>query len=647
MIEKCDVLLLNSFGFFPNYPPVSMAKIAATLAETDLVVKSFDLNLAFWLRLLDVEYLDNCMYNPQFGNNTQVPFPLTTNKSNHYLLKQNVIKNVEKALNILKSKKDFYDHKKLNWAVNIIFQAQQLIFYNCGTFITNKVILWPEIGFDVNNLEIIYKLSRDYDRNPFIRLYKEVLYPVLIKSKPDIIGIDMAFPWEILPVLTINNLIKKDFPGLHINFTGHGFDEITFARVAHRLSNNEKLFYEFDSIFLLRNDEGLKKFYTSIINGKTDISSVDSIAVINHKKVQISENIIEKIDEKFLVPDYGELPLDAYFTPDLVLIDKTSNKCYWSKCAFCNINLFKKSNAKVDIEQFYDRILAYKKQYDASHFFLLDEAIEPDYISDFSDLLIANKVDVIWSVRTRIDSQMDEELLSKMHLAGCRELWIGMENASEKLLEKMNKCKKPEEYIKNVESIIKICSKVGIGLHFCFLFGFPLETKEDQEINYTFFKRIQKYLKKIPFFATFNIFNLNYGSEVYRNPEKFKVNSIDKSEKNFNMINIEYTTTNGNDLRNKDFEKNVDNIAEKLCKIFVPSQTNQYLWFVLSDSPWELLYKKHYCKLGVNPFQKGGGFLESLFVKLYLIIDKTPLGKKILTFFDNKKISSTKTQIYR
>lgn len=331
----------------------------------------------------------------------------------------------------------------------------------------------------------------------------------------------------------------------------------------------------------------------------------------------------------------------------MVLVDKISNKCFWSKCAFCNINSFKKDNYKVTPTIFYNRLLKYHRKYNSKHFFILDEAIDADYISTLCDIFLENSNQFIWSIRTRIDAGFSNLLLMKMYKAGCREMWIGMENASPNLLRAMNKCDDPEDYVNQIERIVKECNLIGIGLHFCLLFGFPSETDIDRLINYKFFKKIRKHINKMPFFITFNIFNLNYGSSVYKYPDKYKIDWIDCSETNFNMINIAYKTTNGNDLTNKNYEKNIDTLANYLLNIFVPSKTNQLLWFVMGDSPWELLYKEHYAKIGKNPYQNGGGIFESVIVYLYILLEKHPLALSLFNYLSNKKYIETKAQIYR
>lgn len=641
------VLLLNSFGFFPNFPSVSTAKVAALLKQSGTPVKSVDLNLCFWNELISPDNLALLKYRPWLGKDTKVPFPLTVTKDTYSILKENVLRNIQIALNIFKSQIDFYNHRKLNWAVNILFQAQQILFYHYGCFITNKVIFWPKLGFNINNLDEIYHLSKDVDHNPFIALFSNLLAPLINEYRPQIIGVDIAFPWEILPVLTLNILIKKHCPDIHINYTGHGFDEMNFARISHRIKNNHRLFFGFDSIFLLRNDSGLKRFYTEYPDSTINSHTIDSLAAKNKDRITISENCIESINEDSLFPDYTDLNLNEYYTPHVVLIDKTSNKCFWNKCAFCNINLFKKETMQMEPDKFYRRMVEYQSKYNVKRFFLLDEAMHPDYVSRLSDILLENKESIVWSIRTRIDDGFTRNLLNKMYRAGCRELWIGMENASPELLKVMKKSDNPKRYVEQTERIVKNCAEIGIGLHFCLLFGFPLETEKDRSINYRFFKKIKMYLQNMPFFVTFNIFNLNFGSDVYINPSKYQINSIDTSETNFNMINIPYTTSNGNDLTNAEYEKNVDTLANDLCNIFVPSQANQLLWFVMSDSPWELLYKEHYATIRKNPFQKGGGFAEKIIVALYLRLSKHPPILRLINSLSNNKVSSMKAQVYR
>ncbi|MGF1758697.1 radical SAM protein [Photobacterium sagamiensis] len=641
------ILLLNSFGFFPSFPSVATAKVSAILKDNGLNVKSWDMNLTLWQAILEPEFLSSCEYREWVIQDTDVPFPLSVTHDTYELLKDNVITHIETALQVFKSKNDFYNHKKLSWAVDVIFQAQQLIFYHYGCFISNKVIFWPDIGFNVNDMDAIYKLSIDHERNPFIKLFHSKIIPVLEEQQPDVIGIDITFPWEILPVLTINKLIKEHFPHIHLNFTGHGFDEMSFARVAHRMDKNPQLFFEFDSIFLSRHDTEIIRFYQNIPSTVQSAEEYDSLAVRHDNVTSVSSNIIEVINESQLFPDYHDMNLTEYYTPHMVFVDKISNRCFWSKCAFCNINHFKNKSTKLDSQFFYDRLVRYGTEYNTQHFFLLDEAIKPEYISEFCDIILSNNNKFTWSIRTRIDSGFSSELLQKMFKAGCREMWIGMESASPALLKKMKKCKSPEQYIMQIENLLTECNKIGIGLHFCLLFGFPLETKEDRILTLDFFKKVKKHLKNMPFFVTFNIFNLNYGSDVHKRPKLYNVEYIDDSESNFNMINLPYKTSNGNDVSNVTFEKEIDDIAEELTSIFVPSQTNQLLWFSMGDSPWELLYKEHYAQIKQNPYQSGGGILEIMIVKAYLYFEKYPFFLKIFQRLNNRQSSSIKAQIYR
>lgn len=197
------VLIMNSFGFFPSFPSVSTAKISNILKRAGLSIYNYDLNLAIWKELLSIDFLKSCSYKKDIIKDTEVPFPVSMNNKKYLVLKENVIDNIEHALTVFKKSSEFYDINKLNWAVNIIFQAQQIIFYHYGCFITNKVIFWPVIGFNVNNLNKIYELSTDIERNPFIKLFQKIINPVIAEKNLTLLALKWHSHGRYYPCLLL------------------------------------------------------------------------------------------------------------------------------------------------------------------------------------------------------------------------------------------------------------------------------------------------------------------------------------------------------------------------------------------------------------------------------------------------------------
>jgi len=641
---KNKILLLNNLTFFPTYPPFSTPYIAALLRSENVNVEHIDLNLEIWDILLSKKYLSKCEYRPErlIKSNFGICPTKISNKM-YCIIKKNVLGNIEKALNIFKTK-DFYDMNMLSWATNIVFQAQQIIYYNCGTFITNKVIFWPEIGMDVDSIDSIHKLSVDKEHNPFIEIIKEYIIPKIRKASPNVLGLDVIWPWELLFASTLNKIVKKDLPNVHINYCGFGFDEISFVRIKERLKTSKNLFFDYDSLFLVKNTKALVDLYKS--DFKLDsIKNIPSLAI----KTEEGDNIVNSpyVEQNYdleIIPDYSDLRLDGYYTPELIFFDFISTGCYWNKCTFCNINKHKSGRRELNLDLFLERIKTYKELYNCKGLFFVDEAVSSKQLDKICDLLISENLDFKWTVRTRIEKEFNFDYLKKMHNAGCRDMWLGLETVSQQVARDMRKNDFPDEYRAIASDILRNASKIKMGLHFFLILGYPTETKEDRLSLIDFFKENINHTKNTPFWATFNIFSLNIGSYMYEHPDEFNIKEIIHDEDNIGIINTPFKTKNGFDIYNLEYKKELEDIANELSSIIIPNTKLQLVWFSAGSGPWEMLLKSHYDK---NPFMKKLSIMEKFIIKYYSYLEKSSLFMSIWNRISNKKISKSKAILYR
>ena len=628
---------------FPTTPAYSTSCVNQMLKNNELDVINIDLNINIWEELLSEKFIENCHYNEGNLTNSNVPFIEKISEGVFKERKKNVISNISHAKHVFRNIKLFNNADKLSWAVNIIFQAQQVIYYHYGTFIHNKVIFWPNIGFNTNYLSEVYKLSQDATHNPFIELYNKNIIEELITLNPSIIGIDIQFPWEIVQALTLNKLIKEKIPNVHINFIGHGFDEFCFSRIAKNFNANPNLMIGFDSVFLVRNDAELLKLYTAEKLDDHILKEIKSLAYINQDKtIYLNEPLYEPAYNDSVYPDYDELELGLYYSPEITFVDKLSSKCFWNKCTFCNINKFKLNRCEVNLDNYISRIKEYIDKYGCENLFLLDEAATPDLIRQFSQKILDNNLKIFWSIRTRVDDRFDCSLLQKMYDAGCREMWIGIEAISPNLLADMKKTDTPDEYATIVEKKMKLCNDIGIGIHSCFIFAFPTETKLDRKELFDFFAKNTHFMERMPFFTTFNVFNLNTDTYIYDNFSEFGVKEILYDVSNFNMINIPFIRKDTGTLQSE-FEVEIDEFCDELTALFVKNDEYKLLWFTVADSSWELLMKKHSHK---NIFQTEPKLLTRLLIKLYPKVEKSPVMMKIWNKVTNHKTSKVKGITY-
>ncbi|MGV8075492.1 MAG: B12-binding domain-containing radical SAM protein [Syntrophobacteraceae bacterium] len=641
----CAVLIVNNFGYFPTMPPFSTSHVVGMLRENGMKLDHLDINIELWDTLLSEEFIERMELRRENCIGPELPFCAPVTEKTFQVLKENVVDNISAAKRAMRRKEEYYSLEKLNWAANIIFQAQQVIYYHYGTFIHNKVIFWPVIGFNVNSIRTIYELSCNEKCNPFIDLIKSKIIPKIKSLSPAIVGLDIIFPWEVVQAVTLNSLIKKHLPGTHINFIGHGFDEFCFARLKDRIERDRRLLLGFDSIFLVRNDEELLRLYLEKDYSVPVLNTIKSLAFEAGDRVVVKGPFEEGKVSFDTMPDYSDLPLEKYYAPELVIADKLSNKCFWSRCAYCNINTYKKHRQEIRLDNFIERIKRYQEDYHCRHLFLLDEAATPKLAREFSRKIMEHKLDLIWSLRTRVDHRYDRGLLEEMHSAGCRELWIGLETVSKQLLKRINKTDDPSSYAHIAKTIMKDCNEIGIGLHFCLMLGFPMENDADRRLVFDFFAETQKFIKNIPFFVTYNQFSLNVDSHMYRNYRDFSIKEIIEDEDNFNMINTPYIAESNNESTLAELENKLNNFTEELTAVLVKSKLRTLLWFFAADSSWELLLKSRFSS--GNPFQTMPTSLEKILLHTYSRIERIPALLKLWNLIVNRRYMHAESQLYR
>lgn len=132
--------------------------------------------------------------------------------------------------------------------------------------------------------------------------------------------------------------------------------------------------------------------------------------------------------------------------------------------------------------------------------------------------------DIYWKCSTRVDC-VDEELLTSMKEAGCKEIAFGIESADPDVLEMINK----RTNIKEVENALVLCSKIGIDTRALLMINTPGETINTVDKNIEF-------LEKAPYTcASLAVFKPLPGSPVWNDPERFKIKITDRDLDKYNI----------------------------------------------------------------------------------------------------------------
>jgi radical SAM superfamily enzyme YgiQ (UPF0313 family) len=112
--------------------------------------------------------------------------------------------------------------------------------------------------------------------------------------------------------------------------------------------------------------------------------------------------------------------------------------------------------------------------------------IDRQRVFDICDLIIAQKLDIKWDIRARVNT-VDREMLERLKQAGCVRIHYGVESGTEKILKVLRKGITLEQ----VEKAFALTREVGIETLAYFMIGNPTETEEDIKKTINFIKKIK------------------------------------------------------------------------------------------------------------------------------------------------------------
>ena len=188
-------------------------------------------------------------------------------------------------------------------------------------------------------------------------------------------------------------------------------------------------------------------------------------------------------------PTYAGLALDRYLSLFEMLnpmhrlwSDGRWNKltvahgCYWKQCSFCDVSLdyiARYDRAPADL--LVDRIEALVAETGQSGFHFVDEAAPPAALQALAERLLARGVLVTWWGNVRFEKSFTPALAQLLARSGCVAISGGLEVASDRLLELMNKGVTVEQ----VARVTRAFVDAGIMVHAYLMYGFPTQTAQE------------------------------------------------------------------------------------------------------------------------------------------------------------------------
>lgn len=224
-----------------------------------------------------------------------------------------------------------------------------------------------------------------------------------------------------------------------------------------------------------------------------------------------------------LVHDLDSLPLPAWHLADLDVYSLAPNRavtrgrkasvltsrgCAY-RCSFCTHQYgYGGSSRKRGVAQVLAEIELLVKQYGVKELRFEDCTFtaEPARVIEICRGLKTAAPGLVWNCDVRADTASDE-LFSAMSGAGCRRIFIGVESASEKILNSLDM--KKGLHLAQARRAVALAARHGLRVTASFVIGTPGETEETARETYRFALELD------PDYAMFSALVPSVGSELF------------------------------------------------------------------------------------------------------------------------------------
>ena len=490
-----------------NTPYPATAYIKGFLNTKNISATQADLGIEVILKLFSKEGLEDLF---QFNN----PQPTTDNCKRIFALQDEYIKSIDSVIAFLQGKNPtlalqicqedylpeasrFAQLEELDWAFGTMGTQDKakhlatLYLEDLSDFIVECVDAnfgfsryAERLGRSANSFDELYAALKEeptYIDEVLFSLLKERIETI----QPELFLISVPFPGNLYSAFRCAQYVKKYHPNIKISMGGG------FPNTELRSLSDARVFEFFDYITLDDGELPVELLVEAVCKPESFGGQFKRTFLLENGKVVYKNNSLKPDYKQSEVgtPDYSDLFLDKYISVIEIVnpmhrmwSDGRWNKltmahgCYWGKCTFCDISLdYIKVYEPIAASLLCDRMEEMIEQTGQNGFHYVDEAAPPALMRALALEILRRKLSVTWWTNIRFEKSFTADLCLLLKASGCIAVSGGLEVASDRLLQLIDKGVTVEQ----VAKVTRNFTEAGIMVHAYLMYGYPTQTVQE------------------------------------------------------------------------------------------------------------------------------------------------------------------------
>lgn len=404
--------------------------------------------------------------------------------------------------------------------------------------------------------------------------YIDAILISILKAKietvdPSLFLISVPFPGNLYAAFRCAQFVKKHYPNIKIAMGGG------FPNTELRSLSDARVFEFFDFITLDDGELPLEELINHVENA--DHNTFKRTFVLENGIVVYKNNSAKSDYKQSEVgtPDYSDLLLDNYISVIEIVnpmhkmwSDGRWNKltmahgCYWGKCTFCDISLdYIKIYEPIAAKLIVDRIQELSEKTGQNGFHFVDEAAPPALMREVALEILRRNIAVTWWTNIRFEKSFTQDLCVLLKASGCIAVSGGLEVASDRLLQLIDKGVTVEQ----VAKVTRNFTESGIMVHAYLMYGYPTQTLQETIDSLEMVRQL--FEAGILQSGFWHQFAMTVHSPVGMYPEKFGVVKVSENIGTFANNDIVYTDITGinHDKFSFGLKKSLYNFMHGIC----------------------------------------------------------------------------------